>query len=120
MIINGFYKFSDVIVTLILFFVVGFIPALITTSTSIKFRNKFLQESSNLNLTKIKWLSYSIISGVLVSALMPFIIAFLFNGLGEISAVLTVALIFGKYGFFCSLIACVILLYKDRYFKRSL
>ena len=84
MIINGFYKFSDVIVTLILFFVVGFIPALITTSTSIKFRNKFLQESSNLNLTKIKWLSYSIISGVLVSALMPFIIAFLFNGLGEI------------------------------------
>ena len=112
---TGYDKNSYFII--ILFLVVGFIPALITASISIKLRNKFLQESSNLNLTKIKWFSYSIINGIFVSVLMLFIIAFLFNGLNEIGIVLRFTQIFGISAFFCSLLACVILLYKDLHFK---
>lgn len=44
----------------------GLIPALITSLISIKLKNTFVQKNSNLNLIKIKWLSYTVISGIIV------------------------------------------------------
>lgn len=114
--ISGWYIFDGSFI-IILFLVVGFIPALITASSSIKFRDKFLQNSASLNIIKIKWVSYTIIKGVIVSVLMPVIIAFCFNGLSEIRTVLVYAFFFAMSAFFCSLIACVILLCLDRYIK---
>lgn len=94
----------------------GLIPALITSLISIKLKNTFVQKNSNLNLIKIKWLSYTVISGIIVSIIMPSII-FCFGDEGARLVALLLLLVLGVSGFSCTLLACAILLYKGRHFK---